>query len=105
VGHHSCSRRVKPLSGNPWNVSFDLLREHGLRLNPNLTMAIKALTQAEAITSLLYPEEHFLRGGRTGAGIAAAGGHRRSGDRRRQEQVMTVAREVVNRIPSLSTLR
>ncbi len=30
---------------------------YNLRLNPNLTMAVKALTQAEAITKLLYPKE------------------------------------------------
>ncbi len=41
--------------GQSVNVSFDLLREHGLRLDPSLTLAIKALMQAEAITAVLHP--------------------------------------------------
>lgn len=44
-------------------ASLNLLREHGLRLDPNLTMAVKALMQAEAISTLLYPQ----------GGIAAEG--------------------------------
>jgi ubiquinone biosynthesis protein len=41
--------------GQAVNVSFDLLREHGLRLDPSLTLAVKALMQGEAITSVLHP--------------------------------------------------
>jgi ubiquinone biosynthesis protein len=41
--------------GQSVSVSFDLLREHGLRLDPSLTLAVKALMQAEAITAALYP--------------------------------------------------
>ena len=41
--------------GQSVSVSFDLLREHGLRLDPSLTLAIKALMQAEAITAVLHP--------------------------------------------------
>ena len=41
--------------GQAVNVSFDLLREHGLRLDPSLTLAVKALMQGEAITAALYP--------------------------------------------------
>ena len=37
-------------------VAFDLMREHGLRLDPNLTLAIKALMQSEAFTSALDPQ-------------------------------------------------
>jgi ubiquinone biosynthesis protein len=36
--------------------SMDLLRDHGYRLDPQLTLAIKSLTQAEAITTALVPE-------------------------------------------------
>lgn len=45
------------------NTAFDLLREYGLRLDPNLTMAIKAIMQAEAISSLLYPEGGIINQG------------------------------------------
>lgn len=38
------------------STSLDLLREHGLRLDPNLTMAVKAMMQAEAISNVLYPQ-------------------------------------------------
>ena len=41
--------------GQSVSVSFDLLRQHGLRLDPSLTLAIKALMQAEAITAVLHP--------------------------------------------------
>lgn len=37
-------------------MGMDLLREAGYRLNPQLTLAIKAMTQAEAITTALVPE-------------------------------------------------
>jgi len=37
-------------------ASMDLLREAGYRLDPQLTLAIKSLTQAEAITTALVPE-------------------------------------------------
>ena len=42
------------------NIAFNLLREHGLRLNPNLTMAVKALMQAEAIATALSPDSGLL---------------------------------------------
>jgi predicted unusual protein kinase regulating ubiquinone biosynthesis (AarF/ABC1/UbiB family) len=37
------------------SVSVDLLRKHGYRPDPQLTLATKALTQAEAFTAVLYP--------------------------------------------------
>ena len=46
-----------PTSFGPlMNVIFDLLSTHGLRLDSNLTLAIKAMMQAEAIYTVLYPE-------------------------------------------------
>jgi ubiquinone biosynthesis protein len=45
------------------SVSMNLLREYGLRLNPNLTMAVKALMQAEAIATSLAPEGGMLADG------------------------------------------
>jgi len=88
--------------GQTVNLGLDLLRAHGLRLDPNLTMAIKALMQAEAFATLLFPE----------GGIVAEGA-----DMVREmalqavtadkvvdavkEQVMMSAREVIKRLPSL----
>jgi ubiquinone biosynthesis protein len=37
-------------------VTFTLLSNHGLRLDPDLTLAIKAMMQAEAIYNALYPQ-------------------------------------------------
>ncbi len=49
--------------GHAVSLAMDLLRQHGLRLDPNLTLAIKALMQAQAIALLLFP----------GGGIVADG--------------------------------
>lgn len=46
------------------SIVFDLLASHGLRLDSDLTLAIKAMTQAEAIYTALYPE---------GGGLVAMG--------------------------------
>ena len=46
-----------PASFGPlMNIVFDLLASHGLRLDSDLTLAIKAMMQAEAIYAALYPE-------------------------------------------------
>jgi len=46
-----------PTSFGPlMNIVFDLLASHGLRLDSDLTLAIKAMMQAEAIYTALYPE-------------------------------------------------
>lgn len=42
--------------GQSLSVSMDVLRRHGLRLDPNLTLAIKALMQVVAVGNLLFPE-------------------------------------------------
>jgi ubiquinone biosynthesis protein len=39
---------------------FDVLRDNGLRLDPELTLALKALAQAEVITSTLRPQKGGL---------------------------------------------
>lgn len=85
------------------NVSLNLLREHGLRLNPNLTMAIKALMQAEAISTALAPEGGMLADGvqivqEEAMKIVTA-------DRIVEEakkQIMSGAREVFSNLPDLS---
>ena len=45
------------------STSMDVLRRNGLRLDPNLTLATKALMQAQAITTLLFPEGGLLQQG------------------------------------------
>jgi ubiquinone biosynthesis protein len=42
--------------GGLMTVIFDVLSSHGLRLDSDLTLAIKAMMQAEAIYNVLYPE-------------------------------------------------
>jgi predicted unusual protein kinase regulating ubiquinone biosynthesis (AarF/ABC1/UbiB family) len=89
--------------GQTVKLGLDLLRAHGMRLDPNLTMAIKALMQAEAFTTLLYPE----------GGIVAEGAEMVREMALRavtadkivdvvKDQVMMTAREAFSRLPSLS---
>ncbi len=49
--------------GQTVGLGLDLLSRHGLRLDPNLTMAVKALMQAEAFATLLYPEGGIVQEG------------------------------------------
>jgi len=88
--------------GQTVNLGLDLLRSHGLRLDPNLTMAVKALMQAEAFVTLLYPE----------GGIVAEGAEmvqemalqEITADKVVEvvkDQVMMTAREALKRLPSL----
>jgi ubiquinone biosynthesis protein len=89
--------------GESVNLSLNLLREHGMRLNPNLTMAIKALMQAEAISTALAPEGGMLADGvqvvqEEALKIVTA-------DRIYEEakkQIMSGAREVFSNLPDLS---
>jgi ubiquinone biosynthesis protein len=88
--------------GQTVSMGLDLLRAHGLRLDPNLTMAVKALMQAEAFATLLYPEGGIVAEGAqmvqemavqeiTAEKVAAVV----------KDQVMLSAREVLKRLPSL----
>ncbi len=45
-------------------AAFDVLERNGLRMNADLTMAIKAMTQAEAIAMTLSPGASFVEIGR-----------------------------------------
>jgi ubiquinone biosynthesis protein len=65
------------------SASMDVLRRNGLRLDPNLTLATKALMQTEAITSLLFPE-----GGLLVQGVQVA----------REEALKQVTSENVNKV-------
>ena len=85
------------------NVAFGLLSEHGLRLNPNLTMAIKAMTQAEAITQLLYPEGGLVEEGVDMVKdlfVDTITAEKITEEARKQ--LMIVGRELSKRLPSLS---
>jgi len=88
--------------GQTVNLGLDLLRAHGLRLDPNLTMAVKALMQAEAFATLLYPE-----GGIVGEGavmVQEMALQEITADKVAKvvkDQVMMTAREALKRLPSL----
>lgn len=86
-------------------AALDELRDSGYRLDTQLTLAIKAMTQAEAITAALVPEakgadfaelaveaiEELVPGALNEAAIKKAV----------RKQTITVGREVVNRLPSV----
>jgi ubiquinone biosynthesis protein len=88
--------------GQTVNLSLDLLRNHGLRLDPNLTMAVKALMQAEAFVTLLYPEGGVVQDG--AQMVREMGLQQITGEKVAEvvkDQVMMSAREVLKRLPSL----
>ena len=88
--------------GSSVNLALDLLRSHGLRLDPNLTMAIKALMQAEAFITVLYPAGGFVQ---EGAGMVREMAVQEiTADKVVEvvkDQVMVTAREALQRLPSL----
>jgi len=57
-------RYMEPGSGasisEATSLAFGILRDHGLQLDPELTLAIKALIQVDAITSILHPESGLV---------------------------------------------
>jgi predicted unusual protein kinase regulating ubiquinone biosynthesis (AarF/ABC1/UbiB family) len=75
----------------------------GLRLDPNLTLAIKAIMQAEAVATLLYPE-----GGLVNEGVpmirelAVEAVTAEKVMEVAKDQLMSAGREILKRIPSLS---
>jgi ubiquinone biosynthesis protein len=87
--------------GESVSVAMGLLRDHGLRLDPELTMAVKAMMQAEAVTTLLYPEGGILAEGvpmvREMA-LQEITADRIAGEA--TKQVTMAAREVFKRLPS-----
>jgi ubiquinone biosynthesis protein len=108
--YHDFERRIGRLSfagglgfGQSINEAFDVLRQHGLRLDPNLTLAIKAIMQAEAVATLLYPQGGLINDGVPMIQELAV--EAVTADKVMQvakDQVMTVGREILKRIPSLS---
>ncbi|MFN2219453.1 MAG: ABC1 kinase family protein [Anaerolineae bacterium] len=88
--------------GQVVNQALDLLRAHGLRLDPNLTMALKALMQAEAVAAVLYPGSGLLEDGVQMIQELALG--QITTDRVMEvvkDQLMMTAREALRRLPSL----
>jgi ubiquinone biosynthesis protein len=88
--------------GQTVNLGLDLLRAHGLRLDPNLTMAVKALMQAEAFATLLYPEGGIVQDGAEMVREMAL--QQITAEKMVEvvkEQVMMTAREALKRLPSL----
>lgn len=84
------------------NVMFELLRQHGLRLNPELTMAMKTIVQLDSIATLLYPEGGFVVEGTDMAiemGLEAITAERITAAAK--DQVAMTARELMKRIPTL----
>jgi ubiquinone biosynthesis protein len=88
--------------GESINVMFELLRNHGLRLDSSLTLAIKALMQIEAAGRLLNPEGGFINQGvEMVKGMAV---EEITADRVAdvvKDQVTMTAREVLKRVPTL----
>jgi ubiquinone biosynthesis protein len=85
------------------STAFDLMRQHGLRLDPNLTLAVKSLMQAEAVAVALDPEGRIIGEGvdmikelvlsSSTVDIAAT---------EVKKQLTMTGRELLRRIPSLS---
>jgi ubiquinone biosynthesis protein len=88
--------------GQTVNLALDLLRSHGLRLDPNLTMAVKALMQGDAFFTLLYPEGGLVQ--ESSEMVREMALQEFTADRVVEvvkDQVMMSAREVLKRMPSL----
>ena len=89
--------------GQSVNAAFDVLREHGLRLDPNLTLAIKAIMQAEAIATLLYPEGGLVNEGTPMIQeLAVEAVTAEKVMQLAKDELMSAGREVLKRIPTLS---
>jgi ubiquinone biosynthesis protein len=88
--------------GQTVSQGLDLLRAHGLRLDPNLTMAVKALMQAEAFATLLYPEGGIVQEG--AEMVQAMALQEITADKVVEvvkDQVLMTGRELLKRLPSL----
>ncbi len=88
--------------GEVVSMTFSLLREHGLRLKPSLTMAVKAMMQAETMATTLYPEGGLVQEGSSMVREMAV--KEITADRiidAAKKQAVMSAREVLKNIPSL----
>jgi ubiquinone biosynthesis protein len=102
VGRHMGSGRAASF-GEVANEGFELLRIHGLRLDADLTLAVKALVQTESVARALSTDRGLLSEGvpmlRDMALEAISG--EKIVDAAKQ-QLMGVAGQVAERIPTLS---
>jgi ubiquinone biosynthesis protein len=83
IGPYMSSAAATLDFGQSLGAGMDVLRRNGMRLDPNLTLATKALMQVEAITSLLFPE-----GGIMAQGVQVA----------REEALKQVTAENLNKV-------
>jgi len=102
VGRYMSHGRVVSF-GQVAGEGFELLRAHGLRLDADLTLAVKALVQTESVARALSTDSGLLSEGVpmlldmtreaiTGEKIIAEG----------KKQLMSVAGQIVERIPTLT---
>jgi predicted unusual protein kinase regulating ubiquinone biosynthesis (AarF/ABC1/UbiB family) len=89
--------------GQAVSLALNLLRDHGLRLDPNLTLAIKALMQAQAIATLLFPAGGIVEDGvqiikEEALKVVTADKILDTA----KKQVVAAAREAAGNLPSLS---
>jgi ubiquinone biosynthesis protein len=85
------------------SAAMDVLRRSGFRLDPNLTLAIKALMQSQAITGLLFPGGGLLEQGVQFAREEALKQVTPENVTKVAKQALgVVARQVTENLPSLS---
>ncbi len=109
------ARRIGPLMDVPEgkqlelagviSVSLDLLRDAGYRPDPQLTLAMKALTQSSEFMKVLYPPGHSGDFGEKAVGMARELAEEHVTEERvtdfAKKQAMYVAREAAGQLPSL----
>jgi ubiquinone biosynthesis protein len=89
--------------GEVANEGFDLLRTHGLRLNPNLTLAVKALVQTESVATALGVGDDLASEAvpmLKEMALAAIDGQKIVGEARKQ--LSALAGQVIDRLPTLT---
>jgi ubiquinone biosynthesis protein len=99
-------RYLEPDSGGGFSqavsAALDLLRDSGLRLDPELTLALKALIQLEAITSRLLPEGGLVElADRQIRGLVIDEVTPERVTEEVKKQATFAARELANRLPTL----
>ncbi len=90
--------------GDAINAMFELLRRHGLRLDPNLTMAIKALMQVESIANALFTGGGVINNStRMMKELAMEEVTAENVQKVVADQAMIALRELLGNLPDLST--
>ena len=85
------------------NEGFDLLRTHGLRLDPNLTLAVKALVQTESVADALSAGDSLISEGvpmLREMALEAITGDAIVGEAKKH--LMTLAGDVIERVPTFT---